>query len=74
MRSERAATFHLGNEERRVALLPRDKGRIELLAVRIKVRVSWIPRKVAPNATWGPFGQPQGEGLGSCIKISAVAD
>ena len=31
MRSERAATFHLGNEERRVAL-PRDKGRrIELL-------------------------------------------
>ena len=44
----------MGNEERRVAL-PRDKGRrrIELawLAVRIKVKVSWIPRKVAPNAT-----------------------
>ena len=43
-------------------------------AVRIKVRVGWIPRKVAPNATWGPFKQTQGEGLGSCIKISAVAD
>ena len=36
MRSERAATFHLGNEERRVALLPRDKGR------RRRIELAWL--------------------------------